>query len=82
MKNQDGINVQLLDELRELKVRNETNAQLLQEVKEMKTKMEKLEQDIEDIKFFTPKPLVTSAMIGQVGGILLGALVIIGIFWL
>lgn len=74
--------LQLLNELKELKAREETNTQLLNEIKQMRTKMEKLEQDIEDIKFFTPKPVVTSSMIGQIGGIILGALVIIGIFWL
>ncbi|WP_144460607.1 hypothetical protein [Siminovitchia fortis] len=78
----EDTNLQLLNELKELKAREEINTQLLNEVKEMKAKMEKLEQDIEDIKFFTPKPVVTPAMIGQIGGILLGALVIIGLFWL
>ncbi len=78
----DEASLQLLNELKELKSREETNTQLLNEVKEMRTKMEKLEQDIEDIKFFTPKPIVTPAMIGQIGGLILGALVIIGIFWL
>ena len=72
----------LLNELKELKAREETNTQLLNEMKKMRTKMEKIEQDLEDIKFFTPKPVLTPAMIGQVGGIILGALVIIGIFWL
>ena len=73
---------QLLNELKELKAREETNTQLLNEMEKMRIKMEKIEQDLEDIKFFTPKPVLTPAMIGQVGGIILGALVIIGIFWL
>ena len=82
MKDKEEMTIQLLNELKEQKAKEDSSAQLLNEIKEMKTKMEKLEQDIEDIKFFTPKPVVTPAMIGQVGGILLGAWAIIGIFWL
>lgn len=61
----------------------DTNQQLLDEMKKMNEKIDKLEEEIEDVKFFaTPQPVVTPAMIGQIGGIVLGALAIIGFFWL
>ncbi|MBS4200026.1 hypothetical protein KHA93_10200 [Bacillus sp. FJAT-49732] len=55
--------------------------QLLNEINELKEMVKKLESDIEDIKFFTKRPILDSGTIGTVGGLILGALAIIGIFW-
>ncbi|MCJ8009578.1 hypothetical protein ACFFF5_13470 [Lederbergia wuyishanensis] len=55
--------------------------QLLQELSELKEMVKKLESDVEDIKFFTKRPIFDSGTIGTVGGLILGALAIIGIFW-
>ncbi|MCR2821827.1 hypothetical protein [Lederbergia panacisoli] len=55
--------------------------QLIKEIAELKEMVRKLESEIEDIKFFTKRPLLDSGTIGTVGGIILGALAIIGIFW-
>lgn len=60
---------------------NETNELLLKEIKQLNEKISKLETDIEDIKFFTPKPILNTETIGTIGGLILGALVIIGIFY-
>ncbi|MBS4195051.1 hypothetical protein [Lederbergia citri] len=61
---------------------NEQNQdQLMTEIAELKEMVRKLESDIEDIKFFTKRPIFDSSTIGTVGGIILGALAIIGIFW-
>lgn len=54
---------------------------LIKEVKELNEKITKMEAEIEDIKFFSPRPVLTPAMIGQIGGYVLGALAIIGLFW-
>lgn len=57
--------------------------QVLAEMKKLNEKIEKLENEVEDVKFFAaPQPTITPAMIGQIGGILLGALVIISLFWI
>ncbi|WP_339165158.1 hypothetical protein MHB50_18270 [Siminovitchia sp. FSL H7-0308] len=58
-----------------------TNVQLINEIKALNAKIEKLEKDIEDIKYFTPKPVLTPQVISQVGGFILGAIILIGIFW-
>lgn len=42
----------------------------------------RLEKEIQELEFLTPKPVVTSAQIGQIGGYLMGAIVLIGIFWM
>jgi type II secretory pathway component PulM len=57
------------------------NIQLLNEMKELRAKIEKLEKDVEDVKYFTPKPVLTPQVIAQIGGFILGAIVLIGIFW-
>lgn len=61
----------------------QTQEQLLVEIKELKASIKKLETDIEDIKFFTPQPktIIDKETIGTIGGLILGALVIIGIFF-
>lgn len=57
--------------------------ELLSEVKELREQVKKLESDIEDIKYFTPqhKPVFDKEMVSTIGGFLIGALVIIGIFF-
>jgi len=54
---------------------------LMTEIAELKETVKKLESEIEDIKFFTKRPLLDSGTIGTIGGLILGALAIIGIFW-
>ncbi|KRG13277.1 hypothetical protein [Lederbergia galactosidilytica] len=57
--------------------------ELLQEIKSLQETVKKLETDIEDIKYFTPQPrkFLDKEIIGTIGGFILGALVIIGIFF-
>lgn len=63
---------------------NQSHDILLEEIRALQKTVKKLETDIEDIKYFTPephKPFLDKETIGTIGGILLGALVIIGIFF-
>ncbi|MFS0646355.1 hypothetical protein [Siminovitchia sp. 179-K 8D1 HS] len=59
----------------------DTNVQLIKEIKALNAKIKKLEKDIEDIKYFTPKPVLTPQVISQIGSFILGAIVLIGLFW-
>lgn len=59
----------------------DTNVQLIKEIKALNAKIEKLEKDIEDIKYFAPKPILTPQVISQIGSFILGAIVLIGLFW-
>lgn len=62
---------------------DETQELLLKEIKSLQETVKKLETDIEDIKYFTPQPrtIIDKELVGTLGMILLGALVIIGIFF-
>ncbi len=57
--------------------------ELLKEIRSLQETVKKLETDIEDIKYFTPQPqkILDKEVIGTIGGLILGALVIIGIFF-
>jgi hypothetical protein len=35
-----------------------------------------------DLEFLAPRPIISSAQFGQIGTFILGAIVLIGIFWL
>ena len=54
---------------------------LNQEMDVLRKEIKQLREDIELIDIFQKKPIVSSAVIGQVGGIIIAILVIIGIFF-
>ncbi|PIC76826.1 hypothetical protein CSV74_09640 [Sporosarcina sp. P19] len=54
---------------------------LNQEVDELRKEVKQLREDIELIDIFQKKPIVSSAVIGQIGGIIIAILVIVGIFF-
>ena len=52
------------------------------EIITLEDRIARLEKEMHELEFLAPKPIITSAQIGQVGGFILGAIVLIGIFWL
>ncbi|KOO47634.1 hypothetical protein [Priestia koreensis] len=73
----------------DLEKRPETSIVPKEEVDELKKQVEVLQEAVEHLhielqeaKLNQPKPVITSDMVGQIGGMILGALAIIGIFWL
>lgn len=60
-------------ENRELKLENEIVA--------LQARVDHLEKEMKELEFLVPKPIITSAQLGQIGSFLLGAIVLIGIFW-
>ena len=55
---------------------------LKEDIVALEKRIEHLEKEIQELEFLAPKPIITSAQIGQIGGFLLGAITLIGIFWL
>ncbi|WP_153731393.1 hypothetical protein [Sporosarcina obsidiansis] len=51
------------------------------EVKELRDEVKQLREDLELINVFQKKPILTTEMVGTVGGLIIAALVIIGIFY-
>ncbi|GKV65335.1 MULTISPECIES: hypothetical protein [Sporosarcina] len=51
------------------------------EVEELRKEVKQLREDIELIDVFQKKPMVTTEMVQTVGGLIIAALVIIGIFF-
>ncbi|ARF17007.1 hypothetical protein [Sporosarcina ureae] len=51
------------------------------QVNELRKEVKQLREDMELIDIFQKKPIVSSAVIGQIGGIIIAILVIIGIFF-
>ncbi|UNL82878.1 hypothetical protein [Priestia koreensis] len=73
----------------DLEKRPETSIVPKEEVDELKKQVEVLQEAVEHLhmelqeaKLDQSKPIITSDMVGQIGGLILGALAIIGIFWL
>ncbi|MCM3006248.1 hypothetical protein [Priestia koreensis] len=73
----------------DLEKRPETSIVPKEEVDELKKQVEVLQEAVEHLhtelqeaKINHLKPVITSDMVGQIGGLILGALAIIGIFWL
>lgn len=61
---------------------SEQEQSLREEVKRLEKRIGKLEKDMMELEFLVPKPVISSAQIGQIGGFVLGAIALIGIFWL
>lgn len=61
-------------------IMNEQN--LKEEIDSLERRIEQLEKEMHELEFLAPKPMITSAQIGQIGGFVLGAIALIGIFWL
>ncbi|MDQ0216126.1 hypothetical protein J2S13_002548 [Oikeobacillus pervagus] len=55
----------------------ESNSKWKEEFRELKESIQRIEMDIQEIK----KRRETITLVGQIGGIILGAIVLIGIFW-
>lgn len=51
------------------------------EVEDLRKEVKKLREDIELIDVFQKKPIVSTEMVQTVGGLIIAALVIIGIFF-
>ncbi|PID20490.1 hypothetical protein CSV61_14590 [Sporosarcina sp. P3] len=51
------------------------------QVNELRKEVKQLREDMELIDIFQKKPIVSSAVIGQIGGIIIAILVIVGIFF-
>ncbi|PIC78988.1 hypothetical protein CSV75_13500 [Sporosarcina sp. P18a] len=56
-------------------------SKLNQEMDELRQEIKQLREDIELIDIFQKKPVVSSAVIGQIGSFIIAILVIIGIFF-
>lgn len=56
-------------------------SRLNQEVAELRNEVKQLREDIEFIDVFQKKPVITSAVIGQICSFIIAILVIIGIFF-
>ncbi|ARK21220.1 MULTISPECIES: hypothetical protein [Sporosarcina] len=54
---------------------------LHQEVDELRKEVKQLREDIDLIDVFQKKPVITAAVIGQIGSFIIAILVIIGIFF-
>ena len=54
---------------------------LNQEVEELRKEVKQLREDIELIDVFQKKPIISAAVIGQIGSFIIAILVIIGIFF-
>lgn len=61
---------------------NECKMKLENEITALKARVENLEQEFSEIELGAPKSIISSAHIGQIGTFVLGAIVLIGIFWL
>ncbi|WP_172369499.1 hypothetical protein [Sporosarcina jiandibaonis] len=55
---------------------------LEEEIVALKTRMDQMEKEMQELEFLTPRPIISSAQFGQIGTFILGAIVLIGIFWL
>ena len=55
---------------------------LEEEIVSLKTRMDQMEKEMQELEFLAPKPLISSAQFGQIGTFVLGAIALIGIFWL
>lgn len=55
---------------------------LKEDIVALEKRIEQLEKEMHELEFLAPKPIITSAQIGQIGGFVLGAIALIGIFWL
>lgn len=60
---------------------NEENEQLSKDMQELKNSVQQLSNEIEVLKNQKARPALTPGIVGQIGGILLGAIVLLGIFW-
>lgn len=54
---------------------------LNQEVEELRKEVKQLREDIELINVFQKKPVVSTELVSTIGGLIIAALVIIGIFY-
>lgn len=59
---------------------NEQN--LKEEIVNLEARVQRLEKELHELEFLAPKPVITSEHIKQIGGFILGAIVLIGIFWM
>jgi len=55
---------------------------LEEEVVALKKRMDQMEKEMQELEFLAPKPIISSAQFGQIGTFILGAIVLIGIFWM
>ena len=53
-----------------------------EEIVALKTRMSQMEKEMQELEFLAPRPIISSAQFGQIGTFILGAIVLIGIFWL
>lgn len=60
---------------------DEWGTNLDKEMIALKAKVDHLENEIKEMEFLAPKPFISSEQIGQIGKFLLGAIVLVGIFW-
>jgi hypothetical protein len=60
---------------------NKENDDLVKEINELKVTVKQLQDEIQQIKTIKSRPVLTPALIGQIGSFILGAIVLIGIFW-
>ncbi|QQZ11301.1 hypothetical protein [Heyndrickxia vini] len=57
------------------------NEQLKYEIQELRNQVNQLSAQVEILKDQKSRPALSTGLVGQIGGILLGAIVLIGIFW-
>ena len=55
---------------------------LEEEIVALNKRMDLMEKEMQELEFLVPKPIISSAQFGQIGKFILGAIVLIGIFWL
>ncbi|MGN7484764.1 hypothetical protein [Priestia megaterium] len=52
------------------------------QIEDLKEEMYQMKLDISTLEKENGKPVLTPALVGQIGGFVLGGLAIIGIFWM
>ena len=55
---------------------------LEEEIVALNKRMDQMEKEMQELEFLAPKPIISSAQFGQIGTFILGAIVLIGIFWM
>ncbi|MBO1913193.1 hypothetical protein [Sporosarcina sp. 6E9] len=61
---------------------NNREQSLEKEIVALKTRMDQMEKEMQELEFLVPRPIISPAQFGQIGKFILGAIVLIGIFWL